>query len=169
MFSGLASVESDRDSVNKKEEYESQYNKTEAALIRQQEAEQEELKKLRAMQSRVRENSQRQTSVSNAFVAPVSDSEIARLQRKRRNQTWEEMNRNLAGLASPDEMEDEQDKPVHYRLSDTNRVSERRETTEGGSLKSGQSPTSPDSETPEKVTKKTTVCCWLTILLPAQE
>lgn len=107
------------------------------------------------MQSRVRENSQRQTSASNAFVAPVSDSEIARLQRKRRNQTWEEMNRNLAGLASPDEMEDEQDKPVHYRLSDTNRVSERRETTEGGSLKSGQSPTSPDSETPGKVTKKT--------------
>lgn len=106
------------------------------------------------MQSRVRENSQRQTSASNAFVAPVSDSEIARLQRKRRNQTWEEMNRNLAGLASPDEMEDEQDKPVHYRLSDTNRVSERRETTEGGSLKSGQSPTSPDSETPGKVTKK---------------
>ena len=49
------------------------------------------------------------------------------------------MNRNLAGLASPDEMEDEedeQDKPVHYRLSETNRVSERRETTEGGSLKS---------------------------------
>jgi conjugative transposon TraM protein len=34
-------------------------------------------------------------------------------------------------------------------------VSERRETTEGGSLKSGQSPTSPDSETPGKVTKKT--------------
>lgn len=123
-LSGLASVESDRDSVNKKEEYESQYNKKEAALIRQQEAEQEELKKLRAMQSRVRENSQRQTSASNGFVAPVSDSEIARLQRKRRNQTWEEMNRNLAGLASPDEMEDEQDKPVHYRLSETNRVSE---------------------------------------------
>ena len=56
-LSGLASVESDRDSVNKKEEYESQYNKKEAALIRQQQAEQEELKKLRAMQSRVRENS----------------------------------------------------------------------------------------------------------------
>ena len=154
-LSGLASVESDRDSVNKKEEYESQYNKKEAALIRQQEAEQEELKKLRAMQSRVRENSQRQTSASNAFVAPVSDSEIARLQRKRRNQTWEEMNRNLAGLTSPDEMEDEQDKPVRYRLSETNRVSERWETTEGGSLKSGQSPTSPDSETHGKVTKKT--------------
>lgn len=154
-LSGLASVESDRDSVNKKEEYESQYNKKEAELIRQQEAEQEELKKLRAMQSRVRENSQRQTSASNDFVAPVSDSEIARLQRRRRNQTWEEMNRNLAGLASPEELEEELDKPVHRRLSETNRVSERRETMEGGSLKSGQSPTSPDSETPGKVTKKT--------------
>ena len=42
-LSGIESVENDRDSVNKKENYESQYNEKEAELIKQQQAEQEEL------------------------------------------------------------------------------------------------------------------------------
>ena len=117
-LSGIESVENDRDSVRKKEEYESQYNKKEADLIKQQQAEQEELKKLKSMQNRVRDNSARKSSSSNDFVAPVSDSQIARLQRQRRNQSWEEMNRNLSGLTTSSEDED-----LPTRRSNTYRAS----------------------------------------------
>lgn len=157
-LSGIESVENDRDSVRKKEEYESQYNKKEADLIKQQQAEQEELKKLKSMQNRVRDNSARQSSSSNDFVAPVSDSQIARLQRQRRNQSWEEMNRNLSGItASSDDDEIPSRRSTTYRANidrgtsvedyqhDSSAQKHRQEVAKGAN----------DDESPEKVTKKT--------------
>lgn len=95
-LSGVENVENDRDSVNKKEDYESRYNQKEADMVNQQQAEAEEKKKLREMQNRVRQ--ERKSSSSNSdFVAPVSDSEIARVQRMRRQRNWEDMDRDLSG------------------------------------------------------------------------
>lgn len=156
-LSGIESVENDRDSVRKKEEYESQYNKKEAELVKQQQAEQEELKKLKGMQNRVRSNTSRHSSSSNEFVAPMSDSEIARLQRQRRNQSWEEMNRNLAGITSSD------DDDMPSRRSSNYRSTYERNTPSPGYLQAGalqshrpESSKNPQEEdSPEKVTKKT--------------
>ena len=98
-LSGVENVENDRDSVNKKEDYESRYNQKEADMVNQQQAEAEEKKKLREMQNRVRQ--ERKSSSSNSdFVAPVSDSEIARVQRMRRQRNWEDMDRDLSGSGS---------------------------------------------------------------------
>ena len=98
-LSGVENVENDRDSINKKEDYESRYNQKEADMVNQQQAEAEEKKKLREMQNRVRQ--ERKSSSSNSdFVAPVSDSEIARVQRMRRQRNWEDMDRDLSGSGS---------------------------------------------------------------------
>lgn len=156
-LSGIESVENDRDSVKKKEDFESQYNKKEAELIKQQQAEQEELKKLRAMQNKVRQNASRSSASSNDFVAPVSDSEIARLQRQRRNKEWEEMNRNLAGYTNSEL--DEQD----YSSSGVDkydRVLAKRgqpNDSEKGLVSSTPSQKGKETEedAPQKVTKKT--------------
>ncbi len=95
-LSGVKDVENDNDSVNKKKDYESRYNDKEAALVaRQQQAEQEEKQKLKEMQERVRK--ERKDRSNSDFVAPVSDSEIARVQRMRRQRNWEDMDRDLSG------------------------------------------------------------------------
>ena len=155
-LTGLEGMESDRDSVRKKEEFESQYNKKEAELIKKQEAEQEELKKLRAMQSRVRENSSRESVSNDEFVAPVSNSEIARLQRKRRTQSWEEMNRNLSGVASfYDSGENEEERSSsRFRSSGKANSSDIHEERKDSHVKSHETVSSSTDETPEMVTKK---------------
>ena len=155
-LTGLEGMESDRDSVRKKEEFESQYNKKEAELIKKQEAEQEELKKLRAMQSRVRENSSRESASNDEFVAPVSNSEIARLQRKRRTQSWEEMNRNLSGVASfYDSGENEEERSSsRFRSSGKANSSDIHEERKDLHVKSHETVSSSTDETPEMVTKK---------------
>ena len=156
-LSGIESVENDRDSVNKKENYESQYNKKEAELIKQQQAEQEELKKLRAMQNKVRQNASRSSTSSNDFVAPVSDSEIARLQRQRRNKEWEEMNRNLAGYTNSELEEQDYSRPGAGKYDggltkrDRSYSSEKNIETTTPSSKSKDA----EEETTQKVTKKT--------------
>lgn len=156
-LSGIESVENDRDSVNKKENYESQYNEKEAELIKQQQAEQEELKKLRAMQNKVRQNASRNSSPSNEFVAPVSDSEIARLQRQRRNREWEEMNRNLAGYTNSEL--DEQNNPSHVADKYDRGTFKREQTYQSGKSMDANPPYPKSKETgeekPQKVTKKT--------------
>lgn len=156
-LSGIESVENDRDSVNKKENYESQYNKKEAELIKQQQAEQEELKKLRAMQNKVRQNASRSTSSSNDFVAPVSDSEIARLQRQRRNKEWEEMNRNLTGYTNSELEEQDYPRPGAGKYDGGLTKRDRSYPSEKSIDSTTPSPKSKDAEeeAPQKVTKKT--------------
>lgn len=156
-LSGIESVENDRDSVNKKENYESQYNKKEAELIKQQQAEQEELKKLRAMQNKVRQNASRSSSSSNDFVAPVSDSEIARLQRQRRNKEWEEMNRNLTGYTNSELEEQVYPRPGAGKYDGGLTKRDRSYPSEKSIDSTTPSPKSKDAEeeAPQKVTKKT--------------
>ena len=103
-LSGVENVENDNDSVNKKQDYESRYSEREANQLAQQQAEQEEKRKLQAMQNRVRQERRSRSSSSNDFVAPVSDSEIARVQRMRRQRNWEEMDRDLSGYSSSNYM-----------------------------------------------------------------
>lgn len=104
-ISGIENVEHDRDSVNKKEEYNSQYSAREAEMVRRQQeqqlAQREEQRRIREMQDRVRRDnvrSRRPTS-SDDFVASVSDSEIARLDRIRRQREMESMYDDLNGFA----------------------------------------------------------------------
>ena len=94
-YSGVENVENDNDSVNKKKDYESRYSDREANQVAQQQAEQEEKRKLEAMQNRVRQERKNQPSSNSDFVAPASDSEIARVQRMRRQRNWEDMDRDL--------------------------------------------------------------------------
>lgn len=94
-LSGVNSVENDNDSVNKKEDYESKYDKSEASVVEQQQENYKEQLKLREMQNRVREN--RKNSSSPDFVSPVTDSDIERVQRKRRQRDWETINKDLNG------------------------------------------------------------------------
>lgn len=99
-LSGVESIENDRDSVNKKEDYDSKYSDSEASSVldqnermkAEQERRTEEQRKLRDMQNKVRE---RKGSGSD-FVSPVTDSDIEKVQRMRRQRDWEEMNRDLA-------------------------------------------------------------------------
>lgn len=107
-LSGVGEVGDDRDSINKKEGYESQYSQQEAEAIRrqQEQARQEEQRKIHKMQQRVRQgngNSNRNSSNDN-FVSPVSDSEIERYETMRRQRVMAQMNDDLRGFregASP--------------------------------------------------------------------
>lgn len=97
-LSGVNSVENDNDSVNKKEDFESKYTKSEANAVEQQQDKYKEQLELRAMQNRVRENRGKSSSSSSSdFVSPVTDSDIERVQRKRRQRDWESINRDLNG------------------------------------------------------------------------
>ncbi len=104
-LSGVENVENDRDSVNKKEDYNSQYSEQEAEMVRrqqeQQAAQREEQRRVQEMQERVRQgrSRSRRTSSGDDFVAPVSDSEIARLDRRRRQRELESMNEDLNSFA----------------------------------------------------------------------
>ena len=104
-LSGVENIENDRDSINKKEDYNSQYSAREAEMVqRQQErqrAQQEEQRRIREMQDRVRQGNahSRSSSSTDNFVAPVNDSEIARLDRRRRQREMENINEDLNGVA----------------------------------------------------------------------
>ena len=99
-LSGVDNVEDDRDSVNKKEDYQSQYSDQEAERIRQQQqqAQMEEERKLRSMQQRVRQGGGSRRASSDNFVAPVSDSEIEKYEERRRQRQLEQINKDLRGF-----------------------------------------------------------------------
>lgn len=94
-FTGVENVEDDRDSLNRKEEYDSKYSDKEASVVKQQQRQYRDQLELRKMQNQVREN--RQGDDGSGFVSPVTSSDIERVQRKRRQREWEEMNRDLGG------------------------------------------------------------------------
>lgn len=99
-LSGVDNVEDDRDSINKKEDYQSQYSDQEAERIRQQQqqAQMEEERKLRSMQQRVRQGGGSRRASSDNFVAPVSDSEIEKYEDRRRQRQLEQINKDLQGF-----------------------------------------------------------------------
>ena len=99
-LSGVDNVEDDRDSINKKEDYQSQYSDQEAERIRQQQqqAQMEEERKLRSMQQRVRQGGGSRRASSDNFVAPVSDSEIEKYEDRRRQRQIEQINKDLQGF-----------------------------------------------------------------------
>ncbi len=165
-LSGVESVENDNDSVKKKQDYESRYSDREANQVAQQQAEQEEKRKLQAMQNRVRQERKSRSSSSNDFVAPVSDSEIARVQRMRRQRNWEDMDRDLSGNGgssymansgsgnpgslSPTITYDEDGNPIYNKPSGGSYNGQ-----QGQGRGSSSANNAEGEEAPEKVVKKT--------------
>lgn len=109
--SAIGGLSNDKDSVDKKMDYQSQYNDREAQIVADQKQEEAELaeqkkreqaenKKLREMQDRVRNSGNRRSAGRNTdddgFVDPVSDNAIARAQRIRRQRELEQINNDLA-------------------------------------------------------------------------
>lgn len=97
-LSGVNSLENDNDSVNKKEEYESKYSNSEASSVERQEAEEKDRQARLSEQNKLRElqNNVRQSRTSSDFVSPVTDSDIEKVQRLRRQRDWESMNKELS-------------------------------------------------------------------------
>lgn len=97
-LSGVNSLENDNDSVNKKEEYESKYSNSEASSVERQEAEEKDRQARLSEQNKLRElqNNVRQSRTSSDFVSPVTDSDIEKVQRLRRQRDWESMNTELS-------------------------------------------------------------------------
>lgn len=160
-LSGIENVENDRDSLNKKEDYESRYNDREASIVSQQQAEQEEKKKLREMQNRVRQERRSRSSSRSDFVAQESDSEIARVQRMRRQRDWEQMDRDLSGggsdrYLSRNGMNNGESSSVSYDEYGNPSYGNEGEPISNSQRNAGQRSTSTSNkeEEPEKVVKK---------------
>lgn len=159
-LSGVQNVADDRDSLLKKESYDSKYSEDEARKVRQQQA--EEAKKLEAMQDRVRQN--RKSMTDDDYVAPVSDSDIAKVQRMRRQNKWSEIERNLSGNDNDTYIADSDSQSGRQNSSGSNGEESSSENIDNRSSSNGTSNRSTDENTssseakeqqPEKVVKKT--------------
>lgn len=159
-LSGVQNVADDRDSLLKKESYDSKYSEDEARKVRQQQA--EEAKKLEAMQDRVRQN--RKSMTDDDYVAPVSDSDIAKVQRMRRQNQWSEIERNLSGNDNDTYIADSDSQSRRRNSSGSNGEESSSENNDNRSSSNGTSNRSTDGNTsssevkeqqPEKVVKKT--------------
>lgn len=113
--SALNNVESDRDSVKKKEEFESRYSADELKLIEEQERQREEIAKLKELNERLSSSAEKVSRQGGGgMVLPMSDEERSRALAMRRNGLMEEMDRDLnnmrsKGLRSVSEFSDVQD------------------------------------------------------------
>ena len=159
-LSGVQNVADDRDSLLKKESYDSKYSEDEARKVRQQQA--AEAKKLEAMQDRVRQN--RKSMTDDDYVAPVSDSDIAKVQRMRRQNQWSEIERNLSGNNNDTYIADSDSQSGRRNSSGSNGEKSSSENIDNRSSSNGTSSRSTDGNTsssevkeqqPEKVVKKT--------------
>lgn len=159
-LSGVQNVADDRDSLLKKESYDSKYSEDEARKVRQQQA--EEAKKLEAMQDRVRQN--RKSMTDDDYVAPVSDSDIAKVQRMRRQNKWSEIERNLSGNDNDTYIADSDSQSGRQNSSGSNGEESSSENIDNRSSSNGTSNRSTDENTsssevkeqqPEKVVRKT--------------
>lgn len=159
-LSGVQNVADDRDSLLKKESYDSKYSEDEARKVRQQHA--EEAQKLEAMQDRVRQN--RKSMTDDDYVAPVSDSDIAKVQRMRRQNKWSEIERNLSGNDNDTYIADSDSPSGRQNSSGSNGEESSSEYIDNRSSSNGTSNRSTDGNTsnsevkeqqPEKVVKKT--------------
>lgn len=106
-FSGVENISDDRDSVNKKEEFESKYTDEELAQLQQQQAEQSELERLRkenaeltaAQRKRDYPTSNNTPTMGDSDInLPLSESERARLNEMRRNGQLEEFEQELMNV-----------------------------------------------------------------------
>lgn len=101
-LSGIGELGDDRDSINRKEGYESQYSEQEAEAVRrqQEQAQQEEQRRIQKMQQRVRQGNGtlRRSSSNDNFISPVSDSEIERYEDRRRQRVMDQMKDDLRGF-----------------------------------------------------------------------
>lgn len=97
----MSNVENDNDSVNKKLDYQSRYSGRELELLQQQQNDQKELQQLRAMQSRVHRNT---SSGGGGFSSPISESDIKRVQQKRRQNAFGQLEDDLYGDDSDNPM-----------------------------------------------------------------
>ena len=97
----MSNVENDNDSVNKKLDYQSRYSGRELELLQQQQNDQKELQQLRAMQSRVHRNT---SNGGGGFSSPISESDIKRVQRKRRQNAFGQLEDDLYGDDSDNPM-----------------------------------------------------------------
>lgn len=95
-LSAVDGIENDRDSLNKKQEYESRYNGNEAALVRQQENLRSEGKELRNMQSRVIEN----RNTPSDYISSPRRSDIKKMENRRRTRKQQEMDDFIYGSSS---------------------------------------------------------------------
>lgn len=155
-LSGVQNVENDNDSVNQKKDFESKYSEDEARKVRMQQA--EEKRKLAEMQERVRAN--RSDANKDDFVDPLKDSEIASAQRRRRQRSWEEMNKTLSGsdsyMASNDETVSEGESHENGNTaSGTPSTGSTASNNSHSDNASGNSRTADSEDEPEKVVKKT--------------
>lgn len=159
-LSGVQNVADDRDSLLKKESYDSKYSEDEARKVRQQQA--AEAKKLEAMQDRVRQN--RKSMTDDDYVAPVSDSDIAKVQRMRRQNQWSEIERNLSGNDNDTYIADSDSQSGRRNSSGSNGEESSSENIDNRPSSNGTSNRSTDGNTsssevkeqqPEKVVKKT--------------
>lgn len=156
-LSGVQNVENDNDSVNQKKDFESKYSEDEAKKVRMQQA--EEKRKLAEMQERVRAN--RSDTNKDDFVDPLKDSEIASAQRRRRQRSWEEMNKTLSGsdnyMASSDETSSEGGTGVNNSsiggTSSTGSTASYNSHSDNATYDNSRTTGSEDE--PEKVVKKT--------------
>ena len=98
-LSAVDNIENDQDSLNKKEEYNSRYNSSEADLVRQQESQRKEAEELARMQDRVGQR-RRGRSSSTSYVPSVSDSDVARMEKRRRKRAKEEIDNSIYGSPS---------------------------------------------------------------------
>ena len=135
----------ERDSVKGKEEYESRYKASEAAKIRRNN---EELENLRQMQNRLRASQNQRSMGSDDYVPPISDDERRNARRLRSRDDYEESDRLLAQARSRARRNnyagyDDEDNPDD---ADADRKS---------GAQSGQTVANTESEeTPESVVKK---------------
>ena len=95
----MSNVENDNDSVNKKLDYQSRYSGRELELLQQQQNDQKELQQLRAMQSRVHRNT---STGGGGFSSPISEYDIKRVQQKRRQNAFVQLEDDLYGDDSDD-------------------------------------------------------------------
>ena len=111
------------------------------------------------MQERVRAN--RSNTNKDDFVDPLKDSEIASAQRRRRQRSWEEMNKTLSGsdsyMASNDESVSEggphENGNTASRTPSTGSTASYNSHSDNASY--GNSRTADSEDEPEKVVKKT--------------
>ncbi|MDD5862625.1 MAG: conjugative transposon protein TraM [Prevotella sp.] len=100
----VGGLQDDRDSLNKKEDYESGYSEIERRHVEAAQAQREmqlqeakdrqQMLRMRQMQNRIRHRSASSSS-DDSFVDPVSDNVIAREQRRRRQREMAAINRDL--------------------------------------------------------------------------
>ena len=130
----MNTVENDRDSVNKKLNYQSRYSDSDIRMLQQQENDQRELKQLRAMQNRVGRRSG--GGSFGGFSPSISDNDIARVDRARRDRAIREL-----GQGSNEGSVDDQLKKIYasYGLDENgNPLPQNTPGTHGSNGASGQ-------------------------------